>query len=463
MRRRGARRGADAPISYCQSCIDEYGFSCSGYGLSIDGDCGKCAEAEAAAGDVHEYIACETHSACGEGMYCYTSQVGTVPYTLQDCYPCTDESGYTCADWGDSVDGSCSQCSDAPQAISGCTTHGACVEGFYCASYESQGGSAVVDCMPCVDFLGYGCADYGDSIDGSCQPCDGVTEAPDDYYGYGYGGTGEMGDCVNPGDDNSPVALQECTAHADCASANYCSSYMGFGGCIVQCWPCLDSSGISCEEYGDSISGSCEHCAAGGGDSGSGGGGGGGDDDDDKDEPSPSNSGSSSSSGAGGDSGDERSEGRSTGSRDECHGHDNCERGKYCAEKDGGNKCLPCQSTVGGCEVRAPRTAPPRPARPPAAHPGACARALSPAASVLPQADLDSVDGNCTRCEGYKMDGAAGAATTGADELDPWHVFGVVVASVGGACALLALAYYVAKVRRCECALRPAPCRPAPR
>ena len=85
-----------------------------------------------------ERTECGNHADCPGGAYCsILAGTGAQSSNQQLCWECTDCDGYTCSMWGDSVDGSCSRCSDSggaavdrgPPVIEGSISCGETVQG----------------------------------------------------------------------------------------------------------------------------------------------------------------------------------------------------------------------------------------------------------------------------------------------------------------------------------------------
>ncbi|KAG8470539.1 hypothetical protein KFE25_008960 [Diacronema lutheri] len=253
---------AGATTVACYPCVDAYRYTCTDYGDSVDGSCAQCAEEETLNGeDAYDYINCESHATCADNMYCYSNDYGG--FVVQDCWPCSDSSGFSCDDYGDAVDGDCSKCAGSLPTAEGCSAHVDCNAGSYCSSYQNAAGTGViVACNPCLDTYGYTCEDYADPVDGSCAVCTGYEAAPDATR-EGPSSPVAEAQCKAPLAPGTPIAFQSCSAHADCRTAEYCSSYMGDAGCVIDCWPCEDMYGLQCSDYNDAIDASCSTCAAG--------------------------------------------------------------------------------------------------------------------------------------------------------------------------------------------------------
>lgn len=182
-----------------------------------------------------------------------------------------------------------------------CTTHSDCTEQQYCSDYTSEAGTNIVSCYPCVDAYQFTCSEYGDSVDASCAQCaeeeaahgegsynyincESSATCAENMYCYRTNFDGfvvqdcwpcadsngysceDYGDAVD-GNCSSCVgslpATNGCTTHAECSAGSYCSSYQNAAGTgiIVTCNPCVDSYGYTCQDYDDPVDGSCEICA----------------------------------------------------------------------------------------------------------------------------------------------------------------------------------------------------------
>lgn len=254
----------------CYECVDSWGMSCTSYGDSVDGSCERCAGAEAqnAASSGYNYTNCASSDECGDSMYCYRTEFDG--YAMQDCWPCSDDTGKTCEEYGDAVEGSCSSCTGALPATNICSSHLECPNDSYCSSYEnSMGTGIIVACNPCLDTWGYTCEDYDDAIDGSCQICAGASGEGSSSAIAGAPPSSSPptldNQCQGPLAPGTQIAFQSCSASTDCRKGEYCSAYWAFPGCVIDCWPCEDMYSLTCADYGDAIDRSCDTCSAAGG------------------------------------------------------------------------------------------------------------------------------------------------------------------------------------------------------
>mmetsp|Transcript_49805 Transcript_49805/g.116611 ORF Transcript_49805/g.116611 Transcript_49805/m.116611 type:complete len:175 (+) Transcript_49805:1002-1526(+) len=84
------------------------------------------------------------------------------------CATARATTSITCKEYGDAIDGSCSQCeAGAAAAPASCRIHNECAADSYCASKGS--GKA---CAPCKSAGNVTCEDNGDSFNGNCKKCD---------------------------------------------------------------------------------------------------------------------------------------------------------------------------------------------------------------------------------------------------------------------------------------------------
>lgn len=139
---------------------------------------------------------------------------------------------------------------------------------------EQQGcpGEEVVSSTVLLPFLldQAGCASDADCNAGTCTG--GVCECAPDFYGPDCSFKCERAYCNNRGtcvgydqcecDDGAlwpPLCSadrRECQEHANCGSGAYCSQL----GSSRVCWECTDCEGRTCEDWGDSVDGSCARC-----------------------------------------------------------------------------------------------------------------------------------------------------------------------------------------------------------
>mmetsp|Transcript_43783 Transcript_43783/g.101205 ORF Transcript_43783/g.101205 Transcript_43783/m.101205 type:complete len:418 (+) Transcript_43783:37-1290(+) len=180
-----------AMIVTCNPCIDAWDFTCEDYDDPVDGRCDVCAGSERQASDTGSstgnggsssasnecqdpaaskapvaFQTCSEHTDCRRSEYC-SAYMGTSGCVI-DCWPCTDMYSITCKEYGDAIDGSCSQCeAGAAAAPASCRIHNECAADSYCASKGS--GKA---CAPCKSAGNVTCEDNGDSFNGNCKKCD---------------------------------------------------------------------------------------------------------------------------------------------------------------------------------------------------------------------------------------------------------------------------------------------------
>lgn len=205
---------------------------------------------------------CYGHSDCADDEYCsaFTTLEGE---DVVMCWPCLDSSGVSCEEWGDSVDGVCPAGCVVVDPPEGCTAHDQCDDTTYCDVYGN--------CWACDE-----CSYWDDAIDGSCPDycgaggCQAHSDCGEGEYCSSYGNTcypsyeceiyddaidGVCPDGAGYGGDG----MTACVTHDDCEADNYCSDFDGTGT-YVFCWPCIDDSGMSCSDWGDSVDESCAVC-----------------------------------------------------------------------------------------------------------------------------------------------------------------------------------------------------------
>jgi hypothetical protein len=149
-------------IVTCNPCLDSYDYSCQDYADSVDHKCDVCDGAEGASAVLPSsddaycqnptaetqiaFQLCSSHADCRKSEYC-SAYKGTAGCVI-DCWPCTDMYSLSCTDYGDSIDGSCAQCSanssrvDPPAVTPECQSHADCTPTQFCSAEEL--------CKPCA-------------------------------------------------------------------------------------------------------------------------------------------------------------------------------------------------------------------------------------------------------------------------------------------------------------------------